>query len=203
MSKMTIKQLWHSICYSFKQFKLKMTDQNNSEQLPIVEPEEAAAQIVNNALEEETMGQLPVEDRLKEAEEKYLRLYADFENYKRRTSREYLEMRMTAGKEIMTALVPVLDDFYRARKQLESATDIASVKEGVELIFNKLKLTLENKGLQIMDSVGQPFDAEKHEAITEIPSPTEDMKGKVVDEVEKGYLLNDKILRYAKVVVGK
>jgi molecular chaperone GrpE len=142
------------------------------------------------------------EAELKEKDDKYLRLYAEFENYKRRTSAERIELFKTAGQEIMLAMIPVLDDFERALKAMESANDVASVKEGIELVSHKFKNTLMHKGLKPMESIGQPFNADLHEAITNIPAPTEDMKDKVIDEVEKGYYLGDKVIRYAKVVVG-
>ncbi len=142
------------------------------------------------------------EAELKEKDDKYLRLYAEFENYKRRTSAERIELFKTAGQEIMLAMIPVLDDFERALKAMENANDVASVKEGIELVSHKFKNTLMHKGLKPMESIGQPFNADLHEAITNIPAPTEDLKDKVIDEVEKGYYLGDKVIRYAKVVVG-
>lgn len=140
---------------------------------------------------------------LKAVEDKYLRLYAEFENYKRRTSAERLELFKTANQEVLVALLPVLDDFERALKSMQQATDIAAVKEGVDLVSNKLKNILQQKGLKAMESVGKSFDSDYHEAITKIPAPTDEMKDKVVDEVEKGYFLGDKVIRFAKVIVGE
>jgi len=131
-----------------------------------------------------------------ELKDKHLRLLAEFENYKKRTTRERLDLLSSASKEVIVALLPVLDDFDRAKKS-------ADFSEGMNLVYNRLNATLQSLGLKEMESNGQPFDPEWHDAITEIPSPTEDMKGKVIDTVEKGYLLNDKIIRHAKVVVGK
>ena len=142
------------------------------------------------------------EAELLEKDDKYLRLYAEFENYKRRTLAERIELFKTAGQEIMLAMIPVLDDFERALKAMENATDVASVKEGIDLVSHKFKNTLFAKGLKPMESIGQAFNADLHEAITNIPAPTEDLKDKVIDEVEKGYYLGDKVIRYAKVVVG-
>ena len=136
------------------------------------------------------------------ANDKYLRLYAEFDNFRRRTIKEREEARKMEGKDVIVSLLPVLDDFERALKSMENATDVAPVKEGVELIQNKLKNTLTQKGLKPMDSIGNPFDPELHEAITNIPAPTEEWKGKVIDEMEKGYFLNDKVVRFAKVIVG-
>ena len=144
-----------------------------------------------------------LEEELKEQKDKYLRLYAEFDNYRRRTAKENIELRQTAGKEIIASLLDVLDDCDRAEKQMPQANDIDQLKEGVQLIFNKLRSTLQAKGLKAMESINTEFDPEKHEAITEIPAPSKSLKGKVIDEVQKGYYLNDKIIRFAKVVVGK
>lgn len=134
--------------------------------------------------------------------DKYLRLYSDFENFRKRTSKERIDLIMNGGADIFKLLLPVIDDFERARTNMETAEDVPSVKEGIELIYHKLIKELESKGLKPMEAKGQVFDSELHEAITQIPAPSDDMKGKVVDEVEKGYYLNDKVIRYAKVVVG-
>jgi len=136
------------------------------------------------------------------ANDKYLRLYAEFDNYKRRTTKERVELLQTAGKEVIVSMLPVVDDFDRAVKAMENATDISAVKEGVLLVQSKLKNILTQKGLKEMDAKGTTFDADIHEAITNIPAPTDDLKGKVVDELEKGYYLNDKVIRFAKVIVG-
>lgn len=144
-----------------------------------------------------------LQTELKDQKDKYLRLYAEFDNFRRRTAKENIELRQTAGKEIVTSLLDVLDDCDRAEKQMQQTNDPVQLKEGVQLVFNKLRKTLQAKGLKQMESVNTPFDVEKHEAITEIPAPSENLKGKVIDEVQKGYYLNDKIIRFAKVVVGK
>ncbi len=138
-----------------------------------------------------------------ELKDKILRQAAEFDNFRKRAARERLETIQTAGKEIISSLLPVIDDSERAAKQLDSAQDITALKEGLNLVFGKLKSILQSKGLKPMESIGQEFNPEFHEAITEIPSPTEDGKGKIVDEIEKGYYLNDKIIRFAKVIVGK
>ncbi len=146
------------------------------------------------------------EEKLKaevaEWQNKHLRLYAEFDNFKRRTSKERLELLQIAGKDVIVDLLPVLDDFERAQKSMETASDIEAVKEGVKLVHHKLKNTLAGKGLKEMDSKGKEFDAEVHEGITNIPAPTSDLKGKVIDELEKGYYLNDKVIRFAKVIIG-
>ncbi len=143
-----------------------------------------------------------VKQELALANDKYLRLYAEFDNFRRRTIKEREEARKMEGKDVIVSLLPVLDDFERALRAMESATDAAPVKEGVVLIQNKMKNILAQKGLKEMEAIGGPFDADVHEAITNIPAPTEDWKGKVIDEMEKGYLLNDKVIRFAKVIVG-
>ena len=140
---------------------------------------------------------------LAEQKDKYLRLMAEFDNYKRRTAKERMELIQTAGKDVIVSLLDVLDDCDRAEKQLTSTADIAIQKEGIQLVFNKIRSTMQAKGLTPMESIGKDFDVELHEAITEVPVPDEKQKGKVIDEVTKGYALNDKIIRFAKVVVGK
>ncbi len=139
---------------------------------------------------------------LAESKDKYLRLYADFENFRRRTSKEKMEYLKSANEEIIKAIIPIIDDFERAQKSTATVEDAAVVKEGMQLIYNKLYKVLEQKGLKPMDSVGKPFDSDLHESITQIPAPKEELKGKVVDEVEKGYFLNEKVLRFAKVIIG-
>jgi molecular chaperone GrpE len=143
-----------------------------------------------------------VQTELEEQKDKYLRLFADFDNFKRRNAKERLEMIQTAGKDVIISLLEVLDDCDRAEKQLQESNDIATNKEGIQLVFNKLRNTLQARGLKAMESINQDFDVEKHEAITEVPVPANKI-GKVVDEIEKGYYLNGKIIRFAKVVVGK
>lgn len=140
---------------------------------------------------------------LEDAKDKFIRKVAEFDNFKRRSAKERIELIQTAGKEVITDLLNVLDDCDRAQKQLETSTDAAAIKEGVMLVFNKLRNTLQSKGVKAMETVQQEFNPDLHEAITEIPAPTDNLKGKVVDEVVKGYYLNDKIIRHAKVVVGK
>ena len=131
-----------------------------------------------------------------EQKDKYMRLLAEFENYKRRTVKERLDLMKTASQDIMTALLPVLDDFDRSKKNEE-------LSAGINLVYNKLYNILQNKGLEAMESDGALFNSEFHEALTEIPAPSEDSKGKIVDTIEKGYTIGGKIIRHAKVVVGK
>lgn len=139
---------------------------------------------------------------LAEQKDKFIRLYAEFDNFKRRNAKERIELMQTAGRDVIQSLLEVMDDFERADKQMAKSDDVEQIKKGIELIFSKLKNTLSAKGLKEMKSIGTEFNPDVHEAITEIEVP-EEMKGKVVDEVEKGYTLNDKIIRFSKVVVGK
>lgn len=144
-----------------------------------------------------------LQQEIADLKDKYLRLVADFDNFRKRTARERLELIQTAGKDVISELLTVLDDSERAEKQLDTAQDVTALKEGLKLVFGKLRSVLQSKGLKPMNSFGTDFNPEFHEAITEIPAPTKELKGKVIDEVEKGYYLNDKIIRFAKVVVGK
>ncbi len=144
----------------------------------------------------------PVEELQKERE-RFLRLFAEFENYKKRTNKERIELFQTAGQEVIKSLLPVLDDFDRALIEIEKEEN-DSLFQGVQLIHHKLTETLKSKGLKITEvQQGEIFNADNHEAITQIPAPTEDLKGKIIDVVEKGYLIGDKVLRYPKVVIGQ
>ena len=137
-----------------------------------------------------------------ELNDRYLRQVAEFDNFKRRNARERIEMIQTAGKDVITELLDVLDDSERAQKQMDTSSDAGQIKEGVQLVFIKLRNTLSGKGLKPMEVVGKEFNPDLHEAVTEIIAG-DDMKGRIVAEIQKGYYLNDKIIRFAKVVVGK
>ena len=141
------------------------------------------------------------EAKYNEANDKYLRLYSEFDNYRRRSARERIDLVATAGADTLKDILPVIDDFERGLKNMETAADVLALREGVELIYNKLKNTLQGKGLEEMKAVGQPFDADIHEAITQVQAG-EDMIGKVVEELEKGYYLHGKVVRFAKVIIG-
>jgi len=144
------------------------------------------------------------EELIKVEKDKFLRLFAEFENYKKRTTRERIELFKTAGQEVMTSLLPVVDDFERALSHIDDDKEAEELRKGVLLIYQKFYKTLEQKGLsKIETNSGDTFDAEIHEAITQIPAPTDDLKGKVIDCIEKGYKLGDKIIRYPKVVIGQ
>jgi molecular chaperone GrpE len=168
-------------------------EQENAESAEDTQESEQTQENTSNSAQKE----------INDLKDKYMRLYAEFENFKRRTAKEKLEMTLTASKDTISILLPVLDDFERAKKNAEDPNSAEQFSEGVLLVYDKLNKTLKNKGLERMESNGVDFDPEYHEAITEIPAPTEEMKGKVIDTVEAGYFLNDKIIRYAKVVVGK
>ncbi|GGC52579.1 protein GrpE [Pedobacter quisquiliarum] len=154
----------------------------------------------------EATPELSVEEKLKQENaalnDKYLRLFAEFDNYKRRTQKERIELLQTAGKDVIVSLLTILDDFDRANKAAETAVEVGPIKEGVQLVHNKLMSVLGQKGLKVMESINTPFDTDLHEAITKVPAPSEELKGKVIDELEKGYTLNEKVIRFAKVVVG-
>ncbi len=143
-----------------------------------------------------------LQDKLDELNDKYLRLYSDFDNYRRRTLKDIGDIRKNASEDLVVKLLTVLDDFERAIKAFDTTENAQALKEGIILIFNKFMSTLTNQGLEQMKTVGETFDTDFHEAITNIPAPEEKMKNKVIDEIEKGYLLNGKVIRYAKVVVG-
>ena len=166
------------------------------------EIEEVNEARVNEVEEPEISETDKLKQEVAQLNDKYLRLFAEFDNYKRRTSQERRDLLQTAGKDVIISLLGVLDDFERADKAMEKATDVKQVKEGIDLVHHKLRSLLVQKGLVPMEAKGKTFDADIHEAITSIPAPSNDLKGKVVDEVEKGYLLNDKVIRFAKVIVG-
>jgi molecular chaperone GrpE len=167
----------------------------NQEELP---NEEHISSETNELSQEEKL-----QKEVAELKDKYVRLYSEFENYRRRTSKERLDLIKTASQDLMTEIVPVIDDFERAFKASENENNPVKVRDGNHLVFHKLVKILENKGLKPMDDlIGKAFDPDTQEAITQIPSPTEGMKGKVIDIVEKGYTLGDRVIRYAKVVIG-
>lgn len=147
--------------------------------------------------------ELTWEDKYNDMNDKFLRLYAEFDNYRRRTNKEKSDLIINAGASVLKEMLPILDDFERAILNNEKTEDVKGLKEGFVLIHNKFKNTLESKGLKPMESKGQVFDSELHEAIANVPAPSKKEIGKVIDDVEKGYLLNDKVIRFAKVVVGQ
>lgn len=159
------------------------------------------ANLSDTIAEESEFEELRIE--LQEQKDKFIRLYAEFDNFKRRNAKERVELIQTAGKEVIQSMLEVLDDCDRAEKQMQKTDDVQQIKEGIQLVFNKLRSNLQSRGLKEMKSIGEPFNPDIHEAITETPVQDPSMAGKVVDELEKGYSLNDKIIRFSKVVVGK
>lgn len=143
-----------------------------------------------------------LKNQVAELNDKYLRLYSEFDNYRKRTIKEKSDLIKTASEDVLKSVLPVIDDFERAIKANENITDATPIKEGISLIYNKLKSSVISKGLTSFDSIGQEFNADTMEAITHIPATEEGQKGKVIDEIEKGYKLGDKVIRYAKVVVA-
>lgn len=186
-----------------KQEKSETTDQKASKDNKSSEKKQTKKSKKKDSKSELKEKVKELEDEVAELKDKNLRLFAEFDNFRKRTARERNDMMASAGQDVIRELLPILDDIRRAENQLEDAKDVESVRKGYQLITKKLTDILHNKGLQEMEVVGQKFDPDLHEAITEIPAPSEEDKGKVLDEVEKGYYLNDRILRHARVVVGK
>jgi len=188
----------------FSKKKPNDTENTAEEQLNQDQSDDATAATEEGLLE--PVPEITVEEQLKldnaALNDKYLRLFAEFDNFKRRTQKERVELLQTAGKDVIISMLAVLDDFDRANKATENATDVKAIREGIQLVHTKLKSILNQKGLKEMESINTAFDTDLHEAITKIPAPTDDLKGKVIDELEKGYTLNDKVIRFAKVVVG-
>lgn len=182
----------------------KLEDMSKEENQKDVEVENIEAQVEEQVAEnQEVSVEEELQVKLKEEKDKFLRLFAEFENYKKRTSKERIDLFKTANQDVMVALLPVLDDFDRAYSEI-SKTKEKDLLKGVELISNKLKNLLQSKGLEIVEvAAGDTFNADYHEAITQIPSPTPDMKGKIIDVIEKGYKLGEKVIRFPKVVIGQ
>jgi molecular chaperone GrpE len=176
--------------------------EQSAEEKEFVEPAENTADTAQQPVAVETDDTAKLAAELAEMKDKYVRLYSDFENFRRRTSREKLDYLKSANEEMMVALLPVLDDFERAIKFSGEADDTDAAKEGLRIVYNKLYKTLEQKGLKPMETKGQPFNPDLHEAITQSPAPSPKLKGRIIEEVEKGYLLNDKVIRFAKVIIG-
>ena len=175
--------------------------QNHAEEQPQNEQAEGTAPLTH---EEELEKELEkAQEALEEQKDKYLRLSAEFDNYRKRTLKEKAELILNGGEKSLGSILPVVDDFERAIKTMETATDVNAVKEGVELIYNKFMAVLAQNGVKVIETKDQPLDTDYHEAIAVIPAPSEAQKGKILDCVQTGYTLNDKVLRHAKVVVGE
>ncbi len=179
---------------------------NQEQELPVNETEVKTEETTIDSTEattEEAPVELTWEDKYEEMNDKFIRLYAEFDNYRRRTNKERIELIGSASAGVIKDMIPILDDFDRALANNEKSDDITAVKEGFVLVSTKFRAILEGKGLKQLKAKGEPFDSEVHEAIANIPAPHKKLVGKVVDDVEKGYLLNDKVVRFAKVVVGQ
>ncbi|OFZ66482.1 MAG: nucleotide exchange factor GrpE [Bacteroidetes bacterium RIFCSPHIGHO2_02_FULL_44_7] len=174
-----------------------------SDEKDIQQDQEQDAQNAQETIADEKPNEPTLEERYAELNDKYLRIHAEFDNFRKRSNKEKLDIISTANAGVLKDLLPVIDDFERAMINNQENDNIESVKEGFHLIFNKFKHLLETKGLKAMESSGSVFDVEIHEAIANIPAQSKKEKGKVVDTVEKGYFLNDKVIRFAKVVVGQ
>jgi molecular chaperone GrpE len=175
--------------------------QNHAEEQPQNEQAEDATPLTH---EEELEKELEkAQEEIEEQKDKYLRLSAEFDNYRKRTMKEKAELILNGGEKSLSSILPVVDDFERAIKTMETATDVNAVKEGVELIYNKFMAVLAQNGVKVIETKDQPLDTDYHEAIAVIPVPSEAQKGKILDCVQTGYTLNDKVLRHAKVVVGE
>lgn len=175
----------------------------DSQELTNQETSTGAETTFENAEKTELSAEEQLKQQLEEVNDKYIRLLAEFDNFKRRTAKERIELFKVANADTLKSMITVLDDFDRAQKSMDTANDIDALKEGLKLVHHKLKNTLQSQGLVEMEnSIGKVFDTDLHEAVTNIPAASEEMKGKVVDELEKGYLLNEKVIRFAKVVVG-
>jgi molecular chaperone GrpE len=181
----------------------EQTTDNNAPVIDINADENAAGttHLNDEIAEESAMEKLQME--LEEQKDKYLRLVAEFDNFRKRTAREKLDLIQTAGKDVIIPILNVLDDCDRAEQQIQNSEDVTLIKEGIQLVFAKLRTTMQSLGVKEMESIGLAFDVEKHEAITDIPAPTEEQKDTVIDQIQKGYYLNEKLIRFAKVVVGK
>lgn len=175
------------------------------EEVEAIEDEVEEAQD-EEGIDEEAMKNASTEQlaaELGEMKDKYLRLYAEFDNYRKRTMREKEMMIKTASENTISAILPSLDDFSRAMKVADADDNDETLPDGIRLVYNKMMKAMEQRGLKVMESTGEKFDPDLHEALTKVPAPTDDLKGKVMDTIERGYYLNDKIIRYAKVVVGQ
>jgi len=185
-----------------------MSEKDNKQELENEEVKDTTASAEAEAQEENTdqteaaAGASPAAE-LAEMKDKYIRLMAEFENFRRRTAKERIDLAKTASQDLMSDLLPVIDDMERARQSMEATKDVDAMLQGLELVFHKLKHVTQQKGLKPMDiKAGDDFDSDMHEAVTQIPAPSEELKGKIVDVIEKGYTLNDKVIRFAKVIIG-
>ncbi len=190
-----------------KEDKNKMKEETqqateNIENENIEQQQEQTEENQEEAAEQEETAKSP-EEEAQELRDKYLRLTAEFDNYRKRTLKEKIDLSKSAGEDILVSLLPIMDDFERALEYIHTANDIKGVREGIDLIYNKFHEFFKQKGVKPIDAKGKDFDTNEHEAVTKIPAPDKSQKGKVVDVIQKGYYLNDRILRYSKVVIGE
>lgn len=189
----SIKKIKNILKKMNKQETEKVDEQNELNEVPA---NAEAIQLVNEDKIEE------MQAKVDELNDKYIRLYSEFDNYRKRTAKEKIELFQTASENVFSSMLPVVDDFERAIKSNADITDVKIISDGLNLIYNKFKSTLSQKGLEEMKSIGELFNTDLHEAITNVPAPSEELKGKVIEELEKGYTLNGKVIRFAKVVIG-
>lgn len=183
--------------------KVEKEEKLNEDQVQGELEQEEVAEEAEETVEEEPKKEPTVEEKLAELQDRYLRLTAEYDNFRKRTLKEKIDLQKSANENLLQALLPVADDFDRGLQSVNEATDIEAVKEGLRLISGKFQGFLTQQGIKEIDAVKKEFDTDLHEAITKIPAPSKKLKGKVVDVVQKGYLLNDKVLRYSKVVIGE
>ena len=183
-----------------EELNVEETQNGADEQTQNEQAEEAAPLTHEEELEKELE---KAQETIDEQKDKYLRLSAEFDNYRKRTMKEKAELILNGGEKSLSSILPIVDDFERAIKTMETATDVSAVKEGVELIYNKFMAVLGQNGVKVIETKDQPLDTDYHEAIAVIPAPSEEQKGKILDCVQTGYTLNDKVLRHAKVVLGE
>ena len=184
-----LHNIWKNLSEMKSKKKQKIKDESEKE---------TKVDSANEASEESVVKEINIDFK-----DKYVRLYSEFENYRKRTAREKIDIITNASENVLKEIIPILDDFERAIANNENVEEISTIKEGFELIHNKIFKTLTNQGLTPMDSIGKSLDPDIHEAITKIPATKDKMKGKVMDVIEKGYTLNEKVIRFAKVVVGE
>jgi molecular chaperone GrpE len=178
-------------------------EEENSSENKSENKSDFAVEDENKVEQKDVKSEPTMEEKYGELNDKFIRLYSEFDNYRKRSNKEKVELISTASSGVLKDILPILDDFERAISNNEKAEDINVLKEGFQLIYSKLKTTLEEKGLKAMLTKGEVFDSELHEAIANVPSPSKDLKGKIIEDVEKGYFLHEKVVRYAKVVVGQ
>jgi molecular chaperone GrpE len=194
---------WQYLCRPGEKFSIMAEDKELDEQSTQEVKDEVTQEQTDENVQTEEKKELTPEEKYADLNDRFIRLYAEFDNFRKRTNKERIDLINSASAGVMKDMLTIIDDFERAIQNNENVEDIQAVKEGFQLIYQKFKGILESKGLKAMNSKGEAFDSELHEAIANIPAPTEDDKGKVVDDVEKGYYLNDKVIRFAKVVVGQ